>query len=296
MLDFNLEYYRAFYYVSKLGNVTKAADAMFLSQPAISRAIQKLEDHLKIELFHRTAKGMVLTLEGQHLFEHVSAAFDCFVKGEQELQYHQQHKAGTIKIAATETPLYNFLLSKIESFKRLNPQAYIHVTGSSSSETISLLRAGLVDLSFAVSPIEAIDDLKIIEGESFQDIFVAGPSYANLRDRVLSTPDICGYPLITVERGTSARALIDLWFQEQGVFFEPTYSVRTSTTVLPFVERNLGIGIIPRFFAKGPIQENKIFEIKTEKPLYMRKMLIIHLEGSSLSSLCKQFLSHILSS
>ena len=53
MLDFNLEYYRAFYYVAQLGSVSRAADALFLSQPNITRTIKQLEKHLGCQLFSR---------------------------------------------------------------------------------------------------------------------------------------------------------------------------------------------------------------------------------------------------
>ena len=294
MLDFNLEYYRAFYYVAKLKNMTKAADALYLSQPAVSRSIHKLEEQLGGELFLRTPKGMALTPAGEKLFAHVSAAFDRLVIGEQEVHALWEHSAGTIKIAATETPLYHFLLPKIEGFKRLHPQVYFHVSGSSSGETISALRDGMADLAFAVSPVAPAGDLNILEGASFRDIFVAGSEYTHLNGRTLSTRELCKYPLITVERGTSARSLIDAWFEEQGAFFEPAYSVRTSTTVLPFVERNLGIGILPTLFAEKVIEEGRIFEVKSERPLYTRKILIIHRKDAPLSVLCKQFLSHVL--
>lgn len=294
MLEFNLEYYRAFYYVAKLANTTKAAEALFLTQSAVSRSIKKLEERLHTVLFIRTGKGMLLTPEGKKLFEHVAAAFERLMLGEQELEYLGQHSSGTIKIAATETPLYYFLLPKIESFKRVEPHVNFHVTGNSTKDTISMLRDGKTDLALAVSPIKDIQGIKITEGKAFRDIFVAGPNYSELKDRVLSAQEICNYPLITVERGTSARSLIDLWFEEQGVFFEPAFSVRTSTTVLPFVESNLGIGILPTLFTEKPISEKRIFEVKTNKPFYERTILIAYLDDTTLSPLCKRFLAHCL--
>lgn len=84
MTDFNLEYYRAFYYVAQYGSISKAADALYLSQPAVTRSIQKLEEELRCVLFTRT-RGMQLTYEGSVLFEQVRAAFGALAAGEKEL-------------------------------------------------------------------------------------------------------------------------------------------------------------------------------------------------------------------
>ena len=80
-LEFNLEYFRAFYYVARLNSISKAADALFLSQPAITRNIQKLENHYKCKLFLRTAKGMKLTGEGEVLYSYVAKAMDELIAG-----------------------------------------------------------------------------------------------------------------------------------------------------------------------------------------------------------------------
>ena len=292
MLNHNLEYYRTFYFVSKFSSITKASGALHISQPAVSRSIQELENSLKTTLFKRLPRGMVLTPEGRHLFAHVEAAFEHLLAGEHELQQYRQHMEGTIQIAATETALYYFFLDKVESFKTLNPHVSFQISGSSTADTISMLREGRVDFAMAVSPVENPGDLTVVPVKTFQDIFVAGQSFIALKDKGISAEEIVKHPIIAVEKGTSARTLIDLWFGEQGIFFIPTISVRTSTTVIPFVERNLGIGILPRPFAESAIQNGKIFEIHLNKPLYNREIMIIHLGNTSL--LGEKFLKHLL--
>lgn len=71
MESFNLEYYRAFYAVAQTGNVTKAAELLCLSQPAVTRSIHRLEESLGCKLFTRVSRGVRLTVEGTALFSHV---------------------------------------------------------------------------------------------------------------------------------------------------------------------------------------------------------------------------------
>ena len=85
-MEQHLSQYRIFYAVAKTGNISKAAKELFISQPAISKAISKLEESLGLPLFTRNSRGVQLTVEGQVLFSHVSNAFDTLNRGENELR------------------------------------------------------------------------------------------------------------------------------------------------------------------------------------------------------------------
>lgn len=294
MIDFNLEYYRAFYYVARLGSITKAAEALFLSQPAITRSIQKLETQMTCQLFLRSPKGVRLTREGDVLFTHVAKAFELMITGENELKRLAQYDVGKLEIAATETALYHFLLPKIEAFRTCYPNIYIHVTGSNTPENLQMLRNGVADLAVAVTPIDDRYDLEVTHIRDFQDIFIAGMAYKHLKGKCLTLKEIFEYPIVTVEKNTSSYKQLNRWFEENGILFEPDYSVRTSTTVLPFVERNLAIGVIPSLFAEELIYANRIFQLQTEKKIPHRTIAIVCNKIITMSALCKRFFDFLL--
>ena len=133
---FNLEYYRAFYYVAQLGSISKAADALCLSQPAVTRSVQKLEEQLAQPLFTRTAKGMQPTAGGTVLFSHIAAAFAELLAGEQALAGRAMYDEGELQIGATETALYHFLLPKIEAYAKQHPRLKIHLAGSATPQIL----------------------------------------------------------------------------------------------------------------------------------------------------------------
>lgn len=139
MESFNLEYYRAFYTVAQTGNVTKAAELLCLSQPAVSRSIHRLEESLGCKLFTRVSRGVRLTVEGTALFSHVDSAFKSLSNGERELKRLAAFEAGTLIIGAAETPLYHFLLPKLGQFREMHPNVTLQVQGSSTHETIQML-------------------------------------------------------------------------------------------------------------------------------------------------------------
>ena len=197
MESFNLEYYRAFYAVAQTGNVTKAAELLCLSQPAVTRSIHRLEESLGCKLFTRVSRGVRLTVEGTALFSHVDSAFKSLSNGERELKRLAAFEAGTLIIGATETPLYHFLLPKLGQFREMHPNVTLQVQGSSTHETIQMLRAEQADVVLAVSPLTDVEDLSVTELASFRDVFVAGPRFKSLAIGIL--PSLFAQSLLAQE-------------------------------------------------------------------------------------------------
>jgi len=294
MLDFNLDYYRTFYYVAKFKSISKAAGALYLSQPAVTRSIKQLENHLRCSLFRRTYRGMLLTNEGNILYTHVSKAIEELIIGEQNLQLTLKYVEGTLKIGATETALHHFLIPKIERFNWNYPNVHIQLSGSSTPEILRMLRDDKVDLVVGVSPISDTDGLEIVQLATFKDIFIAGSRFENLRGVQLTAKDLIEFSIVTVEKETSARVHIEHWFESQGILFNPEYVVRTSTAILPFVERNLAIGIVPYMFAEELLKQSKIFELQLSLPIEPRKILLVYKNVPHLSTQCHKFIEYML--
>ena len=105
----SLSSYRIFYTVAKTQNISKAAKELYISQPAISKSIQKLEESLGCELFRRSSRGVLLTEEGELLFTHVSSAFETLTLGEDKLKNSLELGVGHLKIGVSST-LCKFVL------------------------------------------------------------------------------------------------------------------------------------------------------------------------------------------
>ena len=292
MLDFNLEHLKAFYYAAELKSTTKAAKALYLTQPAISHSIRHLEQHTGVALFERTPKGMNLTREGGVLFEHVAKAFDLIVTGQRKLSLSSKHASGVLRIGVTETTLHYHLLPKIEKFRANYPDSYVHFSGSSTPENLQRLRENKVDLIVVVTPMERSDDIEIMKLTEIQDIFVAGTKFRELTGRTVSPEEIYKHPFVAVENVTAAGLHIVRYFSSHGFFFSPDYSVRTSTSVLPFVEYNMAVGIVPSMFAEELIKQGKIFEIDVSPKIEPREVILVSKRHSQTPPLSQAFMSY----
>ena len=292
MLDFNLEHLKAFYYVAELKSTTKAANALYLTQPAVSHSIRHLEKHIGCQLFERNPKGMALTREGELLFEHVSKAFASIVIGQRKLNLVSKHAGGVLRLGVTETTLHHYLLPKIEEFRNNFPDSYVHFSGTNTPENLQQLKEGKVDLVVAVSPIETSDEIDIQELAEFRDIFIAGQKFGELAGRSVSPEEIYKYPFVAVESGTAARNHINKWFNSQGFYFSPDFSVGTSTAVLPFVEHNLAVGIIPSMFAEPLLKQGKLLEINVTPQIAPRSIILVSRRHTQTLCLSQAFMSY----
>lgn len=126
---------------------------------------------------------------GRHgAFSHVDSAFKSLSNGERELKRLAAFEAGTLIIGAAETPLYHFLLPKLGQFREMHPNVTLQVQGSSTHETIQMLRTEQADVVLAVSPLTDAEDLSVTELVSFRDVFVAGPRFKSLAGRHSAIP------------------------------------------------------------------------------------------------------------
>ena len=126
-MNITYDYYRIFYYVAKYQSFTLAANALYSSQPNITRAIKNLENDIGCTLFIRSNKGVELTPEGEKLYAHISVAFEHIQAGEEELSLEKTLQSGHISISATEIALHCLMLPVLRSFHKTYPGIRIRI-------------------------------------------------------------------------------------------------------------------------------------------------------------------------
>ncbi|MCD8217764.1 MAG: LysR family transcriptional regulator [Clostridiales bacterium] len=286
----NLEYYRTFFMTANFLSFTKAADQLCLTQPAVSQSVKKLEVELGCNLFTRSSHGLELTKEGTVLYEHVKKAFAELQTGERQLNNMTDLKMGELKIGATETSLHLFLASKLPEIRQRFPKISISFAGSTIRDTCQKLQSGEIEAAFLISPIPPEFQFQLTNIGSVQDVPVAGPSFPMDFGRTYTQADLANYPLIAVEEGNSVRDYIEQWFLEYNVLFTPEFTVRSTGLVLPLVEQNLGIGILPENFVSKKIADGELKQIMTQTAIKPRTLYLAINPLQPVSAICNQFL------
>lgn len=179
----NLNNYVIFYTVAKAGNISKAANQLYISQPAISKSISKLEAELGITLFSRGSRGVDLTEEGQVLYEYVDRAFDALNMGEENLKNYKELGIGHIRIGVSTSLCKHILLDYLKDFIKENPNIKFSIDCHSTLNTIKLLKNEDIDIGLICNT-ELPKGIVYSSVKEIHDVFVASPEYLdNFYDR-----------------------------------------------------------------------------------------------------------------
>lgn len=288
-MSINSEWYRAFYWTAVKGSLSKAAEQLHITQPAISHTLKQLENQLGGQLFFRTPRGVELTKEGEVLFTHIEQAFRLMDIGEKKLAEMHNLDSGEMNIGASDTLCKHFLLPYLERFHLDYPNVRIRVTNRTTPETISLLKQGMIDFGIVNLP---ASDSKVTMKESLalQECLVGGAAYASLADRVFNLEDIARFPLLMLEPGGSIRGFLDRYASSNGITLKPEFELGSIDLVIQFVRSGFGLAFVAREYVSDELKSGKLFEIPLFPAIPKRHIGIATLNGIPLSSASKRFL------
>ncbi len=284
-MQIKLESYRIFKEVAVHKNISEAAKSLFISQSAVSQAIKQLESQLNLALFRRTPKGVVLTTEGQLLFEYAVSAIDLLEVAEKKLNAMKDLSYGDLKIGASDTISHYLLLSRLEKFSKLYPKIKLQIVNRTSLEAIALLKTGKIDLAFVNMP---VSDSEVIVEEYMpvHDIFVGGKEYA---DKKYSLSEIANLPLILLEKKSNSRRYVENFFNQSGIQISPEIELGSHALLLEFAKIKLGVSCVIREFSEQYLESGELVELSCLTPIPARQIGIASLKGVSLSAAAKKF-------
>ena len=268
----NIELYMVFYTVAKCGSLTKAAEELFISQPAVSQAIKQLEGQLGTSLFNRTHRGMELSVQGGKLiFKQVEEALALLDAAENKLIELKTTASGTIRIGATDSIFSNILSDKIIYFNGKYPAVKFELITGTTPETLTQIKENKCDIGFINLPIEDKDVNFTGTVAHLSDIFVASSKkYSSLVGRQINLKDLQEYPLLMIESNTVARRALASFTQSLGITLSPDIEVANWDLMLKFARSGMGIGCVPREYALKEIQSGELFEVNVNPGLPVR--------------------------
>lgn len=285
----NMEWYKVFHEVAQTGSFSKAAERLFITQPAVSHAIKQLEFRLGGPLFVRTSRGARLTPEGEVLLKFVAHAHHLLENGEKKIAEMRQLMAGEVRIGAGDTLCRYYLLPALDQFHRLYPEVKLQVTNRTSRETVALLKDGRIDFGVVNLP---LDDRQLLVRESIElhDCFVAGAAHASATEIPLSWEALAKLPLIMLEQGSSMRRHTDEVAQQHGVRLRPEIELGSLELIAQFSRIGLGVGCVIREFVQAEIAEGKLQEVPLAEPIPARCVGLVTLRDVPLSAAAQRML------
>ena len=275
-MNINFEYYRIFYYVAKYSNFTKAAHALGNSQPNVTRAMNCLESEAQCKLFVRTNRGVRLTPEGERLYTKVAAAITLFQEAEDEMTESVELKQGSIAIGASETALSIYLLEKLKRFHMEYPGIRIKIYNHSTPQAIQSVKSGEIDFAVVTTPTRAVEPLREIKLQTFDEILVGGRTFMALGSQELSLSEVLNYPFICLGKETMTYQFYYNLFLEHGLELRPDTEVATTDQILPLVKYELGLAFLPEPMAIDAINSHEIIQIHLQEQIPSRDICMVY--------------------
>lgn len=287
-----LDLYKVFRQVGKSKSFSKAAEELYMTQPAVSQSIMQLERELDIRLFSRTPKGVILTTEGQHLFEYVNSAINLIELGEKKILEFQNLSIGELKIGAGDTISKYYLIKYLEEFQKLYPNIKLKIINGTTLELCELIKSGAIDISVCNFPIED-KVLELIPCTEIQDIFVCGEKYKYLLNESVSLEELIKLPLIFLEKTSNSRKYVENFILDKGLKISPEVEIGSYDLLLEFAKINLGIASVVKEFSADYLEKELVYEIKLNEEIPKRQVGVCYSKKIPLSLAAIKFIELI---
>ena len=260
-MDINYESYKIFYHVALNQSISKAADKLLISQPAVSYQIKVLEEQLGITLFVRTKKGVTLTDEGKILYSYISKGIENFINGENALTNLKNLDYGIIRIGASTTVSKHVLMPYLKTFHKLYPNIEINITNNLTEELLRELRNGNLDILILNLPMNEGKDLNIKNILEVQDIFVANKEYYDILNKNISLSDLNNYPLLFQKKPSNTRDYLDNYLNINKIKLIPKMEIVSYNLIMDFIKIGFGIGYATKEFIKEDLNNGDLYEL-----------------------------------
>ncbi len=291
-MSVKLELYRVFKEVAEVGNITAAAQALYISQSAVSQSIKQLEHDLQTRLFARNSRGVTLTAEGQMLYEYVRSAMGLLETGEEKLSQTRELQMGKLIIGASDTVTSQFLLPYLDSFHKQHPAIHIQIVSGRSHKVLGLLRSGKVDIAFASTPTDT-SSLDIHPCFSTHAIFVAGAEYPCDFDHVYSLEEIAAFPLILLERKASSRLFLERYFLQNGLRLNPEIELGARSLLVDLAAIGFGVAGVTEEFVHRELKSGRLKKLKTDFDIPARSVDMCLLNDVPQSAAAERFTAFV---
>ena len=290
----NLNYYKAFYMVAKYKNISKAADALFISQPAISKSLSRLEENLGCVLFSRTSRGVSLTADGEILYERIREAFAAIEAGEEELRHRTELGIGQLRIGVSTTLCKYILLPYLQNFIRQHPHIRITIECQSTLHTVELLESGQIDIGLIGAP-KHHGTLTFLPLKKIQDTFVATQSYLdNLSIREHEDSNLfLSATLMLLDEENITRQYINDYFYRNQIKTNQILEVSSMDLLIEFAKIGIGAACVIREFVEQELKENTLIEIPMAEPIESRSIGFAYSNSHKLSKSALTFLNSV---
>lgn len=267
--NINLNLYKTFYEVAKYGSISETAKNTFSSQPAISKAIKKLESDLGVQLFFRNLTGVELTEQGKELLFYVENSYNNLMIAERNMLETKNLERGRLAIGMPSNIGSFYMFDKIINFHNQYPNIEISIMTGGTSTLISLLESHQIDFVIDTSPVKLKNsNLKIKRMTTVNYCFIVSKEYSLIDiNKIKTLKGLEDKPLILPLPNTANRNDLNNLLLENNIDIKNVLNIHTSEMIIAAVKKGQGIGYVIENLVEKEVENNEIEIIKVKEKL-----------------------------
>jgi len=235
--------------IAEHGHMTRAAQELGVSQPALSAALRKLEDELGAQLFHRTGHGVELTKAGEVFLEHARVVVRAADQTKEAVRSLVGLEIGSIRVGGGATATGYLLPSAIHAVRDEYPGLRFSIREAGSTQVAQGVISGELDLGIVTLPIDHPrgDELMVVHEIGDELRLIVPPGHRLNAKHTFRWADLIGEPVVAFEGGSAVRSLIDSAAGECGVNLEVVMELRSIESIVQMVNAKIGVGFVSKF-------------------------------------------------
>lgn len=276
MNNINLNSLKYFYEIALTLNITKTAEILNISQPALTHSIKELESSLNTKLFNRSKSGVTLTRSGEILFQYASSIFNDLGSAIHLIQDENSNKT-KIYIGATTTNFLEPIKENLENLRSKYPNVEIDISLESIEVLNNKRKLGNLDILIK-NDYEFMENMEIIKSFQIGDSFIASSKhFSNLKNKTYTLEELLNnYPFVLLSNITHGRRNFDNYLKQHNIDFTPNYEFNSYSLCKELIRMGFGIGI------GNPIhyESEEFVIIKTTNPLPVRNFDLCYNKSS----------------
>ncbi|MEH3023747.1 MAG: LysR family transcriptional regulator [Pseudomonas oryzihabitans] len=291
-MDYELQDIRSFVKIAELGSFHEAADALHLSQPALSRRIKKLEDGLGTPLLERTTRRVGLTSVGRDFLPKARRLLDDFEDSILSIRELAERQTGQVTLACIPTAAFYFLPSVIRQYNEQYPKIRIRLLDLSANDGLEAVLRGEAD--FGINMLSGQHpDIEFVPLVQEQFVLACRRDHELAGRPTISWAELVEHRLIGVGRLSGNRVLLDHALSARGIRPKWFYEVQHLSTSLGMVEAGLGVSAMPSL-AMPAADHPTLVSVPLTDPEVTRTLGLVSRRGASLSPAAEKFVAILL--
>ncbi|UUW72837.1 LysR family transcriptional regulator [Pseudomonas oryzihabitans] len=291
-MDYELQDIRSFVKIAELSSFHEAADALHLSQPALSRRIKKLEDGLGTPLLERTTRRVGLTSVGRDFLPKARRLLDDFEDSILSIRELAERQTGQVTLACIPTAAFYFLPSVIRQYNEHYPKIRIRLLDLSANDGLEAVLRGEAD--FGINMLSGQHpDIEFVPLVQEQFVLACRRDHELAGRPSISWAELVEHRLIGVGRLSGNRVLLDHALSARGIRPKWFYEVQHLSTSLGMVEAGLGVSAMPSL-AMPAADHPTLVSVPLTDPEVTRTLGLVSRRGASLSPAAEKFVAILL--